>query len=120
MGSLRPRQEVFTRNIAKLIEHIFSIGMTCTFGDAFRSEEQAKLNAEKGVGIKNSLHCIRLAVDLNLFDSAGKYLKECTPDYTSVGQYWESLHADNRWGGFFNTKYHGRAADPNHYEMKDM
>lgn len=120
MSSLQPRQAIFTKNIGKLIDHIFSIGMTCTFGDAYRSQEQADANSKAGIGIAHSLHCIRLAVDLNLFDSNGNYLANCTPQYTEIGQYWESLHADNRWGGFFNSKYHGKIADLNHYEMKDM
>lgn len=120
MTSLQPRQSTFCSNVAKLIQHINSVGMTCTFGDAFRSPVNAEANAKAGIGIENSLHCLRLAVDLNLFDSDGKYLDKSNDQYVSIGQYWESLHDDNRWGGFFVTRYHGKLADPNHFEMKDI
>ena len=118
--SLQLRQAIFAQNVAKLIQHINSVGYSCTLGDAMRSPEVAEANAKAGIGIASSLHCVRLAIDLNLFDSDGKYLDKCTDQYSSIGQYWESLNDDNRWGGFFTTKYHGKLADFNHFEMKDI
>lgn len=120
MPSLLPRQVTFTKNIAKLINYIGSVGYSCTFGDAYRTPEQAKANAAAGKGIAQSLHCVRLAVDLNLFDENNKYLTEPNNQYTEIGRYWESLNVDNRWGGFFVLKYHGRLSDANHFEMKDI
>ncbi|AWK13798.1 hypothetical protein SK355_12495 [Candidatus Fukatsuia symbiotica] len=38
-----------------------------TFGAAYRLKEQAERNAKVGIGIKNSLHIDRLAIDFNLF-----------------------------------------------------
>ena len=38
-----------------------------TFGDAFRPISVARSYAQAGVGIANSLHTKRLAIDLNLF-----------------------------------------------------
>ena len=108
------RQITFTKNAAALILFIYSKGYACTFGDAFRSSEQAALNAASGKGIKNSLHCQRLAIDLNLFDSDGKYLTE-KEDYKQFGDFWKSLSLHNRWGGDFV-----HLVDSNHFEMQDI
>lgn len=107
---LQSNQALFARNVAKLIEYIFSKKYECTLGDAFRSKEQAELNAAQGIGIVNSLHCKRLAIDLNLFDVSGRYLTH-SEDYELFGIYWESLHPSNRWGGNF------KKPDGCHFEM---
>lgn len=111
---LHNRQITFTKNTAALILFIYSKSYACTFGDAFRSPEQAALNAACGKGIKNSLHCQRLAVDLNLFNSDGKYLVE-KADYKQFGDFWKSLSPHNRWGGDFI-----HLVDSNHFEMQDV
>ena len=54
----------------------------------------------------NSLHYIRLAIDLNLFE-AGKYLRS-SKDHAVLGLYWESLGGS--WGGRFG--------DGNHYSLE--
>jgi hypothetical protein len=58
-------------------------------------------------GSKNSLHCSRLAIDLNLFKD-GKYLSS-SDDHRELGRFWEMLHPQNRSGI--------RYRDGNHYEM---
>lgn len=112
--SLQQKQAVFALNIAKLIYHINEQGLSCTFGDAFRSPEQAELNASKGIGIKDSLHCKRLAIDLNLFDKNSKYMSSGSPEYIAIGTFWKSLYTYNRFGGDFARK------DWNHFEMQDI
>ena len=67
MESLRAKQSRFVRLVAKLVEFATERGYDLTFGEAWRTPEQAKLNAEKGIGIANSLHTERLAIDFNLF-----------------------------------------------------
>lgn len=111
MKMLSAHQQVFTLNVARLIKHIFESGYTCTLGDTYRSPEQAALNEKKGIGIRDSQHCKRLAVDLNLFTPSGRY---CTSseDYELFGIYWEQLHDWNQWGGRFQRK------DGNHFQMK--
>jgi hypothetical protein len=52
--------------------------------------------------IKNSLHFIGLAKDINLFRN-NKYLVK-TEDYLELGEYWESL--GGTWGGRFNDGCH--------------
>ena len=65
---LQEQQAAFARDVAKLINWIFDNGHSVTFGETFRTPEQAEIYAKEGKGIKDSLHCKRLAVDLNLFD----------------------------------------------------
>lgn len=107
--TLRERQELFAKNVAYLINFIFHQGYTCTLGEAYRTQEQAQWYAEKGIGSKNSLHCKRLAIDLNLFKD-GEYLSK-SDYYEFAGEYWYSLHEDNRWGG--------AGGDGNHFSMTE-
>jgi hypothetical protein len=105
------RQQIFTRNIARLIEYIYSKGYKCTFGESFRTREQAALYAKTGIGMSDSNHCYRLAMDLNIFDANGKYLTD-TKDYAQFGKYWESLDPFNESGAFWKSN-----PDGNHFEM---
>ena len=109
---LSEKQRAFGRDITKLFEEINHRGMSFTFGEAFRSEEQAAIYAESGKGIQNSLHCKRLAIDINLFDANGKFLST-TEDHRELGTYWESLDPMNSWGGNFKRK------DGCHYQRNE-
>lgn len=108
--TLGERQRVFTRLVAKLIEHAYEMGYGLTFGEAFRTPEQAALNAKSGKGISNSLHGVRLAIDLNLFKD-GVFLQN-SDDHRPLGEYWKTLHPDCCWGGDFSKP------DGNHYSMQ--
>lgn len=107
------KQSIFTQNITKLINFIYDNEMACTFGEVFRTPEQAAIYAKQGKGIKDSLHCKRLAVDLNLFTLDGTYLTD-SKSYKKFGEYWVTLHPFNRWGGVFPR------VDANHFEMQDL
>ena len=102
--TLGDKQRLFTRHIGLLIQWAYEHGYELTFGDAFRSREQAELNAAAGKGIANSLHCERLAVDFNLFKDE-VYLTD-TENYRPLGEFWESLHPLARWGGRFKDGNH--------------
>lgn len=106
--TLRQKQSRFVKLVGLLIEWAYQQGYELTFGEAFRTPEQAALNAKSGKGIANSLHTQRLAIDLMLFKD-GKYLT-ATPDYKALGEYWESLAPDCAWGGRFN--------DGNHFSIR--
>lgn len=110
--ALWEKQALFTKNVASLIKFIDDHDHYATLGEAFRTQEQAKIYERTGKGILNSLHCKRLAIDINLINSEGKYLVDSS-DYRKFGLYWESLHPSNRWGGMF------KRPDGNHFEMKD-
>jgi hypothetical protein len=104
-------QQDFARNIAHLILRIYESNYACTLGEAYRTQEQAEWNAAKGIGIKDSLHCKRLAVDLMLFKD-GVW---CTDgeSYRPFGEYWKTLNSLNRFGGDFARK------DWVHFEMQE-
>ncbi|MGS8101500.1 M15 family metallopeptidase [Providencia sp. PROV_01] len=104
--TLSEKQALFTVMIAKLIFWADEHGYRLTFGEAYRTPEQAAANAKSGKGIKNSLHTQRLAVDFNLFKN-GAWLTKST-DHQPLGEYWESI--GGTWGGRFN--------DGNHYSLE--
>jgi len=109
--ALQQKQETFAYNTALLILTIFQSGYKCTLGEAFRTHEQALVYSKTGVGIVNSKHCERLAIDLNLFDKNGKYVFEDCNEYEILGAYWMSLNPHNVWGGHWIHR-----SDPNHFE----
>lgn len=104
-------QFTFSQNVAKLINYIFEQGYYCTLGEAFRTKEQAELYSKRGIGSKNSLHCDRLAIDLNLFSPDKEYLS-FSGDYKQFGEYWKTLNKFNKWGGDFLKR-----VDGNHFSM---
>ncbi|EFG9726713.1 M15 family metallopeptidase, partial [Escherichia coli] len=102
------KQQLFAVMIADLIHWAQEHGYRLTFGEAYRTPEQAALNAKSGKGIRNSLHTLRLAVDFNLFIN-GEYQAD-TDAYRPLGEYWESI--GGTWGGRFSR------ADGNHFSLE--
>jgi len=94
--SLREKQSRFVRVVALLIMRADRLGYEYTFSDAFATSGH----------MPNSLHYIRLAIDLNLFEE-GKYLRT-VKDHEVLGLYWESIGGS--WGGRFR--------DGNHYSLE--
>lgn len=107
----------FTYHVAALIGFIRLRGYNCTFGEAYRTPEQAEIYAKEGKGIKDSLHTKRLAIDLNIFDHNGALLTK-PEDYEIFGREWERFDPKNRWGGYFVSKYGGHIVDADHFERK--
>lgn len=107
--TLREKQSLFARLVASLIQEANRLGYDCTFGEAYRSPEEAlRLASITGKrAIKRSLHCDRLAIDLLLFKD-GIYLTK-TEDYTPLGRWWQQAHSLCRWGGEFS--------DGNHFSL---
>lgn len=106
--TLRQKQSLFAVLIARLIQYATALGYEVTFGEAYRSPAEADRLAKLGKGIRNSLHCQRLAIDLNLFRE-GRYLSS-TDAHRPLGEWWERQHPLCRWGGRFN--------DGNHYSLE--
>jgi hypothetical protein len=96
--------------VALLIAHAEISGYKLTFGEAWRSKEEAERLAKLGKGIKNSLHVDRLAIDLNLFKN-GKFLTK-TEDHKKLGEFWESLSTKE-----YTCYWGGRFGDGNHYSI---
>jgi hypothetical protein len=107
--TLSQKQQRFSWLMAKLIFYATEAGYGVTMGECWRTPEQAALNAKTGKGIANSVHCERLAVDLNLFRD-GKYLTQAE-HYKILGDWWKAQGPDCRWGGDFANK------DYNHYSF---
>ncbi len=105
--TLREKQSLFVRLVGLLIAEAYERGYELTFGETWRTPEQAKANADAGKGISNSLHKDRLAIDLNLFKE-GQWLST-TEAHQPLGEWWEKLHPLCRWGGRFG--------DGNHYSV---
>ena len=105
---LRTRQSLFASMVAKLIQYVESQGYELTLGETWRPDWVAQEYARRRVGSPNSLHCERLAIDINLFKD-GQYLYK-TEEYAWLGEWWKNLHPDNRWGGDIS-----RMKDGNHF-----
>lgn len=107
--TLGEKQQLFTIMVANLVLWAETKGYRLTYGEAYRTPEQAALNAKKGSGISNSLHTQRLAVDFNLFIN-GEYQTR-TEAYLPLGEYWESQGGS--WGGRFKSN-----PDGNHFSLE--
>ncbi len=109
------KQAEFLLHVSKLIEYIHDNNLIATGGELYRTMQQQQLYLQQGLSVtENSRHLRRLAIDLNFFKPCGNgnyrltYSKKIIQ---KIGNYWESLHADNKWGG--NWK---RFRDTTHFE----
>lgn len=109
--TLLQRQQLFAQCLAELISWALGEGYFVTLGEVYRSPEEAKRLAGTGAGIVRSLHCDRLAADLNLF-KAGRFLTK-SEEYAAAGTQWKSIHPLCRWGGDFKTR-----PDGNHFSIE--
>ena len=133
--TLGEQQKLFTRLITKLLAYAFELGFEITFGEAYRSDEQAEINSlgqegrekvaalvqglfpelanrirnnGKNNGIRLSIHQDKLAIDLNLFKN-GEYLPDAE-SHRPLAEFWETLHPLCRAGYRFR--------DANHYSLE--
>jgi hypothetical protein len=102
MSELVNHQIQFTKMVGQLIDYIYTTEYQITFGEAWRTPEQALLNQQRGIGIKNSLHCDRLALDLNFFKDGNLVT---TP--REIADWWESI------GGTAGLRF----GDPPHFSL---
>lgn len=107
--SLSLKQQRFVMCISKLLNYIHSKNYAVTFGDAYRDPRihgDFGFNKNKSYSAKKSVHKLRLAVDFNLFVN-GKYIQDGNHlVWKELGEYWESLDPDARWGGHFKDANH--------------
>jgi hypothetical protein len=135
--TLGEKQRLFTQLVARLIDFAYASGYELSFGETYRSDEQAEINAlgptgrsrladylgglfpglaakirnnPRITGARMSLHTERLAIDLNLFRN-GVYLQD-TDSYQRLGTFWKGLHPLARWGGDFIP------TDGNHFSLE--
>ncbi len=108
--TLGEQQRLFARLVGEFLVWVFDNGYAITFGECYRTPEQAALNAQQGTGIANSLHTQRLAIDLNLF--VGGVFQTGLEAYRPLGQAWKGMHPLCRWGGDFSKP------DADHFSME--
>jgi hypothetical protein len=108
--TLREKQSIFVFLISKLITFAYESGYELTFGECWRSPEEALRLSNADKGIKNSLHTVRLAIDLLLFKN-GKYLTKST-DYQVLGEWWERQSTTD-----YTCTWGGRFGDGNHFSI---
>lgn len=108
--TLRQKQSLFVVLVAQLIQHATGLGYELTFGETYRSPEEAARLAKLRKGIATSLHTQKLAIDLNLFKN-GQYLSS-SDSHRPLGEWWERQHPLCRWGGRF------KRSDGNHYSLE--
>lgn len=134
--TLSEKQRLFAFKLRKLFDWLHAHGYEVTLGEATRSNEQAEINAlgtegraalrmllrqnpkfhrleqmladNVGSGIRNSLHEIRLAIDLNLW-KGGVYLQQ-NEQYKEAAEFWESLGDGCASGYYFG--------DGNHFSIE--
>lgn len=93
--------------LAKLIFKADELKIALVVNEVYRPAETARYYASIGSGIPNSLHCLKLAVDISLFKD-GRYLTK-SADYRELGEWWEAQATDKiktHWGGRFNDPFH--------------
>jgi hypothetical protein len=106
------KQRLFMRLLGEFLVWIYQQpDYAVTGGELLRTQAQALANAASGAGISNSLHLLKLAVDLNLFIS-GVY-QTATEAYKPLGEKWKSMHPLCRWGGDFVSR-----PDGNHFSLE--
>lgn len=91
-------QAEFLLQVCKLVEYATAAGFTVTGGELFRTPEQQQIYVQTGRSkTMESNHLRRCAIDLNFLQSGTLvYSKQALQ---AVGDFWESLHPNNRWGG---------------------
>lgn len=112
--TLGQKQQAFVTLVGKLIAYVGTTpNWALTFGEAFRTAEQAAWNAKAGTGIAKSLHTQRLAIDLNFFVD-GVYQRDSAA-YLVLGTWWEQQSTPDLtccWGGRFSKP------DGNHFSVE--
>lgn len=118
MMTLNEMQFLFARLVAELLRKAVELGFEVTLGEAYRDPRWAKQLAATGAGSVNSLHCEKLAIDLNLFkqrdDGSFEYMSR-TEEHAPLGAWWKQQHPLCRWGGDFSSR-----PDGNHYSLAYM
>lgn len=87
--TLHQRQVLHVQLTAKLLAWAEAQDYELTWGETFRTPQQAALNAASGAGIIHSLHILRLAVDFQLFQG-GAYISDAAA-YKPLADYWLTL-----------------------------
>jgi hypothetical protein len=100
--TLNEKQVEFTRTLGHFIVWCFRNDYEVIGAELFRTKEQAEIYAASGKGILNSVHRLKLAIDL--FRVVGGSVSWDNKDYEPLGKKWKAMHPDARWGGDFSNR----------------
>jgi hypothetical protein len=130
--TLGQKQRRFLRKFTAFLAWGHNRGYEFTYGEAYRTDEQAEINAlgvagrallvkvlmplfpelarrianNVGNGIRTSLHGDRLAVDVNLFHE-GEWINDGkSPHWKALADKWEAMGADHKAGSRFGDAGH--------------
>ena len=112
---LSDQQFEFAKDIIRLMLWMVERGYKFTFGEAWRPDEMQRIYYEQGKSkIKTrGRHGDRLAFDFNIWVNGKLSYKK--KDLQVIGDYWESLHPYNRWGGNWKS-----FVDTPHFERRKV
>lgn len=140
--TLSELQRLFPSLVAKLIVFIYANGYECTFGEAYRSDEQSEINALGAFGRSTLVGALKFSAVWNILlaplaraieNNVGSGIRTSlhgdrlaidfnlfshgvflrdSQAWKFAGDYWKTLHPLARWGGDFATK------DGNHFSLE--
>jgi hypothetical protein len=108
---LSAKRALFTQDLATLLTYMLCHGYRAGIGEVLRPPEVASLYAAEGVGICKSEHINGLAADLEIWDVAGRPMRDRL-EWEKLGDWWKAMHRDNHWGGDFESR------DYRHFERR--
>lgn len=104
MSALNEKQADFAYYVAMLLVRARDeLGIRCVGAEWHRPDALAELYASQGKGIANSLHRLKLALDVFVLDDNGSITFDLAA-YEPLGAQWKSMHPLARWGGDFKSK----------------
>ena len=98
--TLGQNQEKFTEDLAKLLNYLIKNNYQIRIGEVERTQAQQQIYIKVGKSkTLNSMHLKRCAADLHIFKD-NEWLQS-KQELQEIGDYWESLDINNKWGGNF-------------------
>lgn len=117
--TLGQKQEIFARNVVKLIQKAWELGFSVRLGEVERPLQMQQIYVNTGRSkTLNSQHIKRLAIDLVLLKDGKVCGRE---EIKPLGDWWEDLELDNRWGGNWRglvDSGKSKFVDAPHFEMQ--
>ena len=111
--TLGQNQEKFAEDLAKLLNYLIKNNYQIRIGEVERTQAQQQIYIKEGKSkTLNSMHLKRCAADLHIFKD-NEWLQS-KQELQEIGDYWESLDINNKWGGNFKM-----FIDNPHFERKD-
>ncbi len=107
MTELAQKQIIFSRYLGLLLNEFYDHHLL--LGEVWRSPETCALYAKEGKGIKDSVHSLRLAIDITIWTSQGPSIDKKV--YQELALFWKELpqlYPDDIaittcWGGDFTS-----------------